>query len=143
MYNNVCNVNVGFIITVLLPPPPVMLNPECIDVLNSRADLDFFTEYNKEYLDHEVDDDPFFGINVSSQFYDIATLSATEFIKNMPLYISLNIQSLQSKFEQFVNEISEFSEKNICIDVIALQEMWNIRYPELFSLPGYKPLICM
>jgi hypothetical protein len=58
-----------------------MLITECIDALNSRADLDFFTEYNKEYLDPDVDDDPFFGINVSSKFYDVDSLSATEFIK--------------------------------------------------------------
>jgi hypothetical protein len=28
------------------------------------------------------------------------------------------------------------------IDVIALQEIWDVRYPELFAIPGYKPLIC-
>jgi exonuclease III len=110
--------------------------------LNSRAELDFFTEYNREYVDQEVDDDPFYGINVSSIFYDSTSLSAAEFIKNTPLYISLNIQSLQSKFEQLSNEILELSGKNICIDVIALQEVWDVRYPELLSIPGYKPLIC-
>jgi hypothetical protein len=62
-----------------------VLNPECIDALNSLADLDFFTEYNREYVDLEVDDDPFFGINVSSKFYDSTSLAASEFIKNTPL----------------------------------------------------------
>jgi exonuclease III len=58
------------------------------------------------------------------------------------MYISLNIQSLQSKFKQLCNEILELEEKNVCIDVIALQEVWDARYPELFLIPGYKPLIC-
>ena len=53
-----------------------MLNPDCIDALNSLAELDFFTEYNRVYVDLEVDDDPFFGINVSSKFYDSTSLAA-------------------------------------------------------------------
>jgi exonuclease III len=119
-----------------------MLNADHIDALNRKAELDFFTEYNREYHDVEVDDDPYFGINVNSKYYDIENLAATEFVKATPLYISINIQSLQSKFNDLCSLISEFAEKNIDIDVIALQEVWDIRYPELFSIPGYKPLIC-
>jgi len=106
------------------------------------AELDFFTEYNREYHDSEVDDDPYFGINVSSKFYDAQSLATAEFVKNAPLYISVNIQSLQSKFEQFSTEIAELAEKNIVIDVIALQEVWDVRFPELFCIPGFKPIIC-
>ncbi len=85
------------------PPPPVMLNTKCIDALNSRADLDFFTEYNKEYLDPEVDDDPFFGINVSSKFYDVDSLSATEFIKNTPVrHVTGNDQDYLRKIPRVV-----------------------------------------
>jgi len=119
-----------------------MLNADHIDALNRKAELDFFTEYNREYHDVEVDDNPYFGINVNSKYYDIENLAATEFVKATPLYISINIQSLQSKFNDLCSLISEFAEKNIDIDVIALQEVWDIRYPELFSIPGYKPLIC-
>jgi hypothetical protein len=127
------------------PPPPTqfaMLNANCIEALNDMAELDFFTEYNREYHDVEIDDDPYFGINVSSKFYDLNSLASAEFVKNVPLIISLNIQSLQSKFEQLSLEIAELSEKNIVIDVIALQEVWDIWYPELFCIPGFKPLIC-
>jgi len=123
-------------------PPHVMLNADYIDALNRMAELDFFTEYNREYHDVEIDDDPYFGINVNSKFYDLDNLAATEFVKSTPLYISLNIQSLQSKFHELCSLLSEFAEKNIEIDVIALQEVWDIQYPELLSIPGYKPLIC-
>jgi exonuclease III len=58
------------------------------------------------------------------------------------VYISINIQSLQSKYEQFLQEINELEQKGIEIEVIALQEIWDMKYPELFPLPGYKPLIC-
>jgi hypothetical protein len=33
-------------------------------------------------------------------------------------------------------------EKNgVNIDIIALQEVWDIRYPKLLTLPGFKPLV--
>ncbi len=104
------------------------------------AELDFFTEYNREYHDVEIDDDPYFGINVSSKFYDINSLASAEFVKNVPLYISLNIQSLQSKFDQLSSEIAELSEKNIVIDVIALQEVWDIwDIRNYFAYPDSSP----
>jgi hypothetical protein len=36
----------------------------------------------------------------------------------------------------------EFSSKNIQVEAIALQEVWDVRYTELFPLPGFKPLLC-
>jgi hypothetical protein len=30
---------------------------------------------------------------------------------------------------------------HISVDVIAVQEIWDIRYPEIVTLPGFKPLI--
>jgi hypothetical protein len=62
-------------------------------------------------------------------------------VKSVPLFLSINIQSLQSKFEQLLAEIAELESKGIQIDVIALQETWDIRHSELFCIPGFKPLI--
>ena len=46
-----------------------------------------------------------------------------------------------SKHEQLVLEIAEFEQKNITVDVIALQETWDIKYPELVVLDGFNPVI--
>ena len=100
------------VVSVLLSPPfppspttpPLLLmfvNPNPLVALNLNNDLDFFTTYNREYVDPHLDDDPYFGLQISSAFYDINSLSSSNFTKNSPLYISINIQSLQSKFEQF------------------------------------------
>jgi exonuclease III len=94
------------------------------------------------YFDNEIDDNPYFGMQISSNFYDVESLSCTEFAKKKPIYLSINIQSLQSKFEQLRTELNDFESKNISIDIIALQEIWDVNYPELFDIPGYKPLIC-
>jgi hypothetical protein len=45
-----------------------------------------------------------------------------------------------SKHEQLALEIAELEQKNISIDVIALQEISDVRFPELVSLNGYNPI---
>jgi exonuclease III len=57
------------------------------------------------------------------------------------VFLSINIQSLLSKHEQLVLEIAELEQKNIVVDVIAMQEIWDIRYPELVVLNGFNPVI--
>ncbi|MFO0002061.1 MAG: endonuclease/exonuclease/phosphatase family protein, partial [bacterium] len=107
-----------------------------------NENLDFFTGYNRIYHDTAIDDNPYYAMQISSKFYDIESLASAEFIKNRPIFLSINIQSLQSKFEQLRSELDECVSKNISIDVIALQEIWDVSHPELFVIPGYKPLIC-
>jgi len=121
---------------------PMCNNPNYLDVLNHNENLDFFTGYNRIYHDTVLDDNPYYGMQISSKFYDIESLASAEFIRNRPIFLSINIQSLQSKFEQLRSELDECASKNISIDVIALQEIWDVSHPELFVIPGYKPLIC-
>jgi hypothetical protein len=74
----------------------------------------------------------------SSSFFNIQSLSESV---RQPLFLSINIQSLLSKHEQLQEFISELSNSNLVVDVIAVQEIWDIRYPELVNIPGFKPLI--
>jgi hypothetical protein len=104
--------------------------------------VDFFNLYNRLYHDIAVDDDPYIGITLSSKFYDINTLHSEPLLTNKSIYLSINIQSLYSKFEQLSYEITELENKGVKIDIIALQEeIWDVRYPENLSLNGFKPLI--
>jgi len=57
-----------------------------------------------------------------------------------PIFLSINIQSLTSKFEILRDQILELTGKKILIDVIAIQETWDIRVPELLSIPGFQTL---
>jgi len=106
--------------------------------LNNRADLDFKHSYNDAYVDGNLNDDPYFGVNISSKFYDIPSLSLA---KLGPVFLSINIQSLMSKHEQLVTEIHEMLQNGIQIDAICIQETWDIRCPELVNIPGFKPLL--
>jgi hypothetical protein len=94
--------------------------------------------YNRVYHDTDVDDNP---LTLSSKYYDINSLSSDVSIVGKSIYLSINIQSLQSKYEHLMAELSEIENKGIYVEVIALQEIWEVRYPELFIIPGFKPLI--
>ena len=56
--------------------------------------------------------------------------------------MSINIQSLQSKHDHLCTEIAEIESKGVLIDSIALQEVWDVRYPDSLPIPGFKTLIC-
>jgi exonuclease III len=60
---------------------------------------------------------------------------------NAPLFLSINIQSLNSKYEELRNQIVELSSKNIFVDVIAIQETWEICLPDALALPGFQPIL--
>ncbi len=75
------------------------------------------------------------------KIYDIDSLSNAEFISNNSIFLSINIQSLQSKYDQLLFELNQMESKGINVDILALQEVWDIRYPDLLSIPGFKPLI--
>jgi hypothetical protein len=92
-----------------------------LEVFNTRADLDFFTAYNTVYQDNLLNDDPYYGINLSSNFHNTESLSNLCKSKSS-IYLSINIQSLMSKHEQLSMQIVELEQKNISVDIIAIQE---------------------
>ena len=55
----------------------------------------------------------------------------------MPIFLSLNAQSLQSKYEKLCAFILELCNNDILIDAIAIQETWQLPYPDLMQIPGY------
>jgi hypothetical protein len=103
--------------------------------------LIFFSLYNQLYRDLDINDDPYYGLNIFSGFLDPVTLSNMCSNYKSSVFLSINIQSLLSKHEQLVLEIAELEQKNIVVDVIALQETWDIKYPELVVLDGFNPVI--
>ena len=96
--------------------------------LNSKNDLDNNLFLNQFIIDDENDLNIFNGILLSSKYFNLKSFSAKCKSENKPVVISLNIQSLQSKFNDLVACISNLNSKNIFIDVIAIQQK------EIYSL---------
>ncbi len=112
-----------------------------IDALNAMADLDFFTVYNRNYRDIMINNDPYFGIEILSLFHDSTSLSNACAKYKSSVFLSINIQSLMSKHEQLVLELDELKQKNVTIDVIAIQETWDVKFPELVYIEGFSQLV--
>ena len=50
------------------------------------------------------------------------------------------MQSLSSKYEKLKNLIQTLGINRLSVDIIALQETWTIKYPQLLTIPGYQNL---
>jgi hypothetical protein len=91
--------------------------------------------------DDDINDNPYSTLDLNCNYF-----SENEFLykfsKKSNLFIlNLNIQSLQSKYTSLKETLDFFRDKQFLFDIICLQEVWNVDYPELFPLEGYLPLI--
>ena len=50
--------------------------------------------------------------------------------------LSVNIQSLNSKFNELNSFIADLNRNNINLSLIALQEIWQLQHDDLFSIKG-------
>lgn len=109
--------------------------------LNNNNNLDFLYKFQNSLNDNPNEENPYLNVQINSKFHDINSLLSIPNICNSPIYLSLNAQSLNSKFENLNLFITELLTKNINVEIIAIQETWNIELPELVSIRGYHPFI--
>jgi hypothetical protein len=114
---------------------------DSLAVLNDAAHLDFRTVYNQSVQDNDDSIDPYSDLIIDSKYYDMYTLPSILNDSESPIFLSINIQSLMSKYEELRFFITDMSRKKVSIDVIALQEVWEIQQPELLSIPGFQTII--
>jgi len=106
--------------------------------LNGVARYDFGNTLDNYYED-DIDTNPYSEKNFNSIYYDESNLIkklTSDKLSN--LHFSLNVQSLNSKFSEIKNFFNELKMKNININTFAMQEIWQIPYPDLFKIDGYS-----
>jgi hypothetical protein len=111
-----------------------------LNLLNNNPSYDISTTMNN-ILHNEDTTNTFININLKTSFFDLENFISTYKKSKIPLFLSTNIQSLQSKFNELKILITHLLNNSIQIAVIALQEIWQVRYPELFDIPGFHPLM--
>jgi len=88
-----------------------------------------------------VENENSLNIKLGSSYTDIPKFIEEFANSKKPIYLSLNIQSLMSKFDSLKLFVTELKTANVPIDVIALQETWSVNYPDLVQLPGFQSII--
>jgi len=112
-----------------------------LDLLNQDLTLDLTQNLTNYYNTFENFDNPYLNIEINSNYHDIQSFLNIPNVTESPVYLSLNTQSLNSKHANLKLFIEELISKNINIEIIAIQETWNIDYPELVELNGFHPFI--
>jgi hypothetical protein len=87
------------------------------------------------------DDETPYSESLFSCKYLNETSFCAQFRNNSKFFVmSLNIQSLKAKFNDFRQLISNLLYSNCAPDIICIQEIWQIPSNDLFHLPNYFPL---
>jgi hypothetical protein len=73
-----------------------------------------------------------------SKYYDNDSFITTFSNSTGSIFLSLNTCSLMSKFSSSSNLLLNLTNKNLNIEVLALQETWAIPHPDLLTVPGFK-----
>ena len=117
-----------------------------LDSLVSNTNFDFISSLTSNSDDthpfnSDFSDTPYSQSTFNTEFKD-PTAYCDQFnnFNNLSL-LSLNIQSLPSKYNKFFDLIVLLSKFNCSPDIICLQEIWQVPDHLAFSLPGYQPLI--
>jgi hypothetical protein len=77
-------------------------------------------------------------VQINGKFHDLDSFTSEPFIKNSPVYININVQSLNSKHANLSDLIHEIIAKGINLEIIALQEIWNIDHPQILQIDGFN-----
>jgi hypothetical protein len=105
--------------------------------LNHNASYDLKT--SAQFL-YENDDwpNPYLHVNIDSKFFDTDSFYSKFSNHPHPVFLSINIQSLMSKYDNLKIFVSDLIKHNVPIASIAVQEVWSVQHSDLVYIPGFK-----
>jgi hypothetical protein len=106
-----------------------------VDSLNSKPEYSGSRLLNTHL---NADNDNVLNITLDTSYCDPNQFIFTYANTKKPIFLSLNVQSLMSKFESLKTFLTELINANVPIDAVALQETWTILYTDLLSIPGFQ-----
>lgn len=95
----------------------------------------FVSLFNDPLADPDPDSS-LFSCKVDSSFYDNNSFLDKFTNTSLPIIASINTQSIQSKHSLIKQLLQET--RNTPLHVLALQETWHVKHPELLSIPNYN-----
>ena len=125
----------------LYPPPPPPPLPTQLDLLNTSPLLNIPIPHTLPPPTLLNDPSPptiHLNQTVSSIYYDIDSFTSSFKSSKHSVITSLNVQSLQSKFNAIQHFFNETEKNNTPVAILALQETWSIPHPELLKIRNYS-----
>lgn len=108
-----------------------------LGTLNSNPNLDFMlSNINSFQSDDFIN--PYYEMPISSKFFDNSTFINSYKNLSLPIILNLNVQSLPSKLDNLQSFIQNLISNHVNIKIICLQEIWQIPFPDLISIPGFS-----
>jgi len=90
------------------------------------------------FYGHNLESNPYVQLSIESDYFDLNSLILKYRNSSSPLYLSINIRSLQCNFDKLANLVHELCKHNVPIEIIAIQETWQILHTETVTLPGFN-----
>ena len=106
-----------------------------LESLNSNLSYDLVDKMNLA-LGTDSDSNPYIDNPLNTKFFDIHNVNKYCGGLDKALFLSLNIRSLMCNLDDLSNLLANLSLNSTNIFAIALQEVWNVPYPELAAIDG-------
>ena len=120
------------------------INNFSLDNIASSQDFNFLEHLTNSDLfnifpnDELIHDSPYTNTQIYCKYNDECAYIKDHKNLNYFSYMTFNIQSIHSKFNQFQDMIQNLIDNHCAPDVILLQEIWKIHDTALFQLTGYN-----
>jgi hypothetical protein len=114
-------------------------NSLLLEELNADRTLDASNLLNS-YIADDENISQFFQTHIHSDYFDADSFIAKFKNSVEPIMLSINIQSLNSKYNALSAFVRNVVDAGTPIDLIILQETWELRFPTHFIIPGFQGL---
>jgi len=111
--------------------------PVAIDSINKMKKYNLLEELNL-FFDNDNIPDPYDQSVINCKYYDEDSFLQNYKNTKNPIYMSLNIQSLNSKYTNLKNLLTNLLNEKLPIKILALQEIWQVPYLSDVKIPGFN-----
>ena len=118
-----------------------------IDSVAQNPQFNFLNQIRNNYSDSPAvdffancNDSPYDNSAFKSIFVAVESLGGKPDSNKLRI-LTINIQSLHSKFSDLKELVASLHETKCIPDIICLQELWQFNDSTEFALSGYKPLV--
>jgi hypothetical protein len=103
-----------------------------LTILNNERNLDFKMTLNS-LPNYDPDTCIYENIMIDSSFYDVDSFTSKFKNSKQPIFLSVNIQSINAKYGNLKEIITKLNANNIPVEILALQETWAVKYVNLIQ----------